>query len=310
MPSVRRVAPPFAWAETAERARQLARAHVSTTNLPAVSVAVGVGDALVWAEGFGWADLTTHTTVTPDTAFRLGTASIVLTSAAAGVLVERGQLGLDDEIQKYVPEFPRASSPVTLAQLMAHTAGVPPDGGDEGPLFAMHCRRVVEALPGFASWPLQSAPGTHFRLSAHGWVLVSAAIEAAAHEPFQRVLRKTVFEPLGMDATRIDGEARAGDRATSYFPRLAAEPRYGADLMRDLDLSCHAGAGDVISTPEDLVRFGNVVVAGRLVAPATMETLLAAQHLASGEETGYGLGWDLDQMPIGGQITPVVGRTP
>lgn len=305
--SVRRAAPQLAWAEAAERARQLVRAHVSTTNLPGVSVAVGVGDALVWAEGFGWADLTTHTAVTPDTAFRLGTASIVLTSAAAGVLLERGHLGLDDEIQKYVPEYPRASSPVTLAQLMAHTAGVPPDGGDEGPLFAMHCGRVVEALPGFASWPLQSAPGTHFRLSAHGWVLVSAAIEAAAHEPFPRVLRKTVFEPLGMDDTGEDAPGRP-DQARAYFPRLAADPRYGPDEMRELDLSCYAGGGALVSTPSDLVRFALGMMDGRLLAPATVARLQAAQHTTAGEDTGYGLGWDRETIAIAGRPTAVVGH--
>ena len=307
VPSVRRGTPPFAVAETVERARQLVRAHVSATNLPGVSVAVGLGDSVVWAEGFGWADLTTHAVITPDTSFRLGTASMVLTSAAAGVLIERGQLTLDDEIQRYVPEYPRAASPVTLAQLMAHTAGVPPDGGDEGPLFAMHCGRPIEALPGFASWPLQSDPGSHFRVSAHGWVLVSAAIEAAAHEPFLRVMRKAVFEPLGMDDTRDDAPG-SPDQARSYFPRLAADPRYGPDEMRDLDLSCYAGAGALVSTPSDLVRFGLGMVNGRLLSPAMRARLQDAQRTTTGQDTGYGLGWDRETITIAGRPTAVVGH--
>lgn len=305
--SVRRATPPFAWAETAERARQLVRAHVSAGNLPGVSVAVGVGEEIVWAEGFGWADLSTRTAVTPDTAFRLGTASIPLTSAAAGVLLERGQLRLDAEIQTYVPEFPRAAVPMTLQHLMAHTAGVPPDGGDEGPLFVMHCARPVEAIPGFVSWSRLFDPGTGFHVSAHGWVLVSAAIEAAAREPFLRVMRKEVFEPLGMDDTRADAPG-SPDQATSYFPRFAADPRYGPEDMRPLDLSCYAGAGQFVSTPSDLVRFALGLSSGRLLRPATRARLLAGQRTTAGDATAYGLGWARTTVTLAGRPATAVGH--
>lgn len=307
VPSVQRSAPPFAVAETAERARQLVRAHVSATNLPGVSVAVGVRGDLVWAEGFGWADLATHAAVTPDTGFRLGTASMPLTSAAVGVLLERGTLSLDDEIQKWVPAFPRVSAPVTLERLMAHTAGVPPDGGDEGPLFAMHCAHPAEALPGFVTWSRLFEPGQQFHVSAHGWVLVSAAVEAAAGEPFLRVLRKHVFEPLGMDETRADAPGTP-DQATSYFPGFAADPRYGNDPMRDLDLSCYAGAAALVSTPSDLVRFAAGLMRGQVLQPATLARLQAAQHTTKGDDTGYGLGWDRETITVGGRATPVVGH--
>ena len=61
--------------------------------------------------------------VTPDLQFRIGTASQALTSAAVGMLLEKHRLNLDDEIQAYVPEFPKKEWPVTLRQLMAHTRG-------------------------------------------------------------------------------------------------------------------------------------------------------------------------------------------
>ena len=68
-------------------------------NLPGLSVAVGAGGDIVWAEGFGWADLEKQAKVAPDTRFRIGTASVALTSAAVGLLLEKGRLKLDDEIQ-------------------------------------------------------------------------------------------------------------------------------------------------------------------------------------------------------------------
>src|SRR5687767_2983767 len=150
VPSVTRSAAAPQWADAVKRGRETVRAALSEQNLPGLSVAVGVGGDIVWAEGFGWTDLETRVPVTPETRFRIGTASKVLTSATVGLLLEKDRLKLDEEIQSWVPEFPKKEWPVTLRQLMAHTAGVRTDGGDEGPLFSEQCERPVEALQHFA----------------------------------------------------------------------------------------------------------------------------------------------------------------
>jgi CubicO group peptidase (beta-lactamase class C family) len=315
VPSVGRAAPPPPWTGAVEQARAAVRTVLSERNLPGLSVAVGAGGSLVWAEGFGWADIDARVPVDPGTRFRVGTASIPLTSAAAGLLVEAGALKLDEPIQAAVPEFPKKDWPVTLRQVMAHTAGLTSDGGDEGPLFSRHCERPIEAFPAFADSALRFQPGTDYRFSRYGWIVVSAAIEAAAGEPFLTVMQKRVFEPLGMHATGMDADATserptdAGrDWATPYFPRYAADPRYGPDPMRDIDLSCYAGGGAFVSTPSDLVRFGLAIQGGTLLKPATVDLFQTSQRLPSGRETGYGLGWDLETVDIGGTPTRVVGH--
>jgi CubicO group peptidase (beta-lactamase class C family) len=98
------------------------------------------------------------------------------------------------------------------------------------------------------------------------------------------------------------------DRATSYFPRFAAEPRYGLHLMRPIDYSCYAGSSVFLSTPSDLVRFGMAINGGKLLQPATVHLLQTAQRLASGQETGYGLGWDLETVALAGEQTRWVGH--
>jgi CubicO group peptidase (beta-lactamase class C family) len=302
VPSVTRAAPTPIWSDAVGKGRQLVRAHLAERNIPGLSVAVGVDGDIVWAEGFGWADLESQARVAPNLRFRIGTASVALTSAAAGLLLEDGRLKLDDAIQKYVPSFPQKPWPVTVRQLMGHVAGVRNDGGDEGPLLSKHCEQPVEALPSFADRPLLFEPGTRFRYSSYGWILVSAAIEAAAGEPFLTFMQKRVFEPLGMRDTEADSATEpTPNRASSYFPRFAADPRYGVDPMRPIDHSCYAGASVFVSTPSDLVRFAMAINGGRLLQPATVEALQASQRLASGEETGYGLGWDIETVTLAGQ---------
>jgi CubicO group peptidase (beta-lactamase class C family) len=319
VPATALAAPSTTWSAAVERGRQSMRAVVAERNLPGLSVAVGAGDDIVWAEGFGWADTENRTPVSPSTRFRIGTASIVLTSAAVGLLVERGRLKLDDEIQTYVPDFPKKQWPVTLRQLMGHVAGVRNDGGDEGPLFAQHCERPGDALQFFADSPLLFEPGTEYRYSSYGWILMSAAVEAAADEPFLAFMRTQVFEPLGMNDTKADAGAEPiPNQAISYFPRFAADPRYGPDLMRDIDLSCYAGASAFLSTPSDLVRFGLAMNGSlrqgsgadgrKLLQASTVRLFQTPQRLRSGTETGYGLGWDLETATLAGEQVRVVGH--
>jgi hypothetical protein len=86
VPSVVEPAPPPQWAATVDRARQLARAAIAEQNLPGLSIAVGAGGQIVWAEGFGWRDVGTRTPVTPKTRFHIGTAASVITAAAVAPL--------------------------------------------------------------------------------------------------------------------------------------------------------------------------------------------------------------------------------
>jgi len=307
--SVTNADPGQQWTDTVARARQIVRASLSEQNLPGLSVAVGTAGDIVWAEGFGWADLEERVPVGPETRFRIGTASTALTSAAVGLLLESDRLRLDDEIQVSVPEFPAKQWPVTLRQLMGHVAGIRTDSGDEGPLLSAHCERPTEGLQAFAERSLLFEPGTEYRYSSYGWILVSAAVEAAADEPLLRFMRKQVFEPLGMDDTMADSATEPiADRATPYFPRFAADPRYGPDLMRPIDYSCYAGASAFLSTPSDLVRFGMAINSGKLLQPATVQLLQTSQRLTSGQETGYGLGWDLEMVDVAARQTRLVGH--
>jgi CubicO group peptidase (beta-lactamase class C family) len=308
VPSVTGGTPVRQWADAVEQGRQIVRAGLTEQNLPGLSVAVGVGGDIVWAEGFGWADLENRVPVAPDMKFRIGTASKALTSAAVGLLLEEGRLMLDDVIQTYVPAFPEKQWPVTLRQLMGHLAGVRNDAGDEEPL-SVHCERTVEGLQRFAERPLLFEPGTQHRYSSYGWILVSAAVEAAADEPLFTFMRKQIFEPLGMDDTRADSATEPiPDRATFYFPRFAADPRYGPQPPREVDYSCFAGSSDLLSTPSDLVRFGMAINSGKLLQPATVQLLQTPQRLASGQETGYGLGWDLETVALAGEQTRQAGH--
>ena len=352
IPSVTQVEAPPQWSVAVQSARLVVRSGLAEQNLPGLSVAVGAGGNIVWSEGFGWAELETQAPLTPDTRFRIGSASTLLSSAAAGLLLEQGSLKLDDPIQTYLPQFPRKQWPLTLRELMAHTAGLGTDGGGDGPLYRQRCEQLADALPSFANDALLYQPGTQYRHSNYGWILVSAAVESAAGQPFHAFMRRQIFQPLGMRNTGAESATeenpeRVGEEeedppiatfarqvilkplgiigtnaipatapATSYLPGFGPNPlvRYGLHVLPQRNLSCYAGSMAFLSTPSDLVRFGLAINSGKLLQPATVQLLQTSQQLASGEETGHGLGWDMDTLFLGGnsafagEATKVLGR--
>jgi serine beta-lactamase-like protein LACTB, mitochondrial len=344
VPSSTLSAPSPKWDAAVERGRQLVRTAAVERNLPGLSVAVGVGGDVVWAEGFGWADLKARTPVTPATRFRIGTASTVLTSAAVGVLVDEGRLALDEPIRTRVPGFPEKPWPVTLRQLMGDVAGVASDDGVEKPLVYERCERPVDALKHFSGGDLLFQPGTQYRQSKYGWVVVSAAVEAAAGQPFLAFMQERVFQPSGMagtyaESTKEENPDHAGEpgedappmtfvrevileplgivskRAVSatapapnYAPLYGTDPRNGVHLMRPQNLSCYAGSMAFLSTPSDLVRFAMAIHAGKLLRPDTVKQLQTSPRLVSGTETGHGLGWDLGTVTLGERKTSTIGH--
>jgi serine beta-lactamase-like protein LACTB len=328
--------PPPTYQDAVEEGRSLARALVAEEKLPGLSLAVAVDGDIVWAEGFRWADLENETPVTPATLFRIGGISTTFTAAAAGLLSERGRLDLDAPVQRYVPSFPEKEWPITTRQLMAHTAGIVPFGGEDGIFRGGPCRDDAARLAIFAAHPLRFRPGTRVLYSTWGWVLVGAVVAAAADEPYLDFVQREILTPLGMEHTvaetagqtgheriepgrtehgRIEpGQTEPGrtasDRAHFYYPRMMLDPRYGLQDAPAVDLSCHLPAVGFLSTPSDLVRFASAMMGDELLDPATVEELQTPVRLASGESTTQALGWTVQSVPMGtdGASTRIVGQ--
>ena len=186
---------------------------------PGASVTVIKDGAVVWSEGFGWADMEQRVAVTPLTKFRIGSVSKSLTSIALGLLVQEGKLDLDAPIQRYVPAFPQKQAPITLRELAGHIAGIRHYRGNEM-LIQRHYATVTEALDIFQNDTLLFTPGTRFSYSSYGFNLLSAAMERAAGEPFVQLMSQRVFEPMGLRHTVAEyPDSLIPFRAHFYTPR-------------------------------------------------------------------------------------------
>jgi CubicO group peptidase (beta-lactamase class C family) len=159
-----------------------------------------------------------------------------------------------------------------MRQLMGHVAGVRHYRNEGDYMPSAHYERASEGLQSFADDPLLFEPETRYSYSTYGWILVSAAVEAAADEPFFTFMRTQIFKPLGMADTTSDSATEPiPDRATFYYPRFSGDTQYGPEIASTVDYSCFAGAGGFLSTPSDLVRFGMALNSGTLLRPSTVK---------------------------------------
>ena len=303
--------PSASYVDAVEEGRAIARALVSEERLPGLSLAVAVNGEIVWAEGFGRADLETREPVTPDTLFRVGGVSETITAAAVGLLSERGKLDFDAPVQRYLPGFPEKEWPITTRQLMAHMSGIRHYFGEEERFADVSCQDDAQRLANFADDPLRFRPGTQSIYSAWGWVLVGAVVSGAANEPYLDFVQREVFAPLGMQSTVQDIFSQTEPRsAHHYYPSFMLNPRYGLQDSPGNDLSCILADGGFLSTPSDLVRLGAAMMGDRLLAPATVGQLQTPVALASGQTTGQALGWIVQSIPMGsdGKFTRIVGN--
>lgn len=278
---------PGEWAPAVDQARKVILDRMEEQSVPGLSIAVGVGGEIVWAEGFGWADLENRVPVWPATKFRTASISKSLSAGAVGKLMEEGKLDLDAPVQRYLPSFPEKRWPVTTRLLGGHLGGIRHYRGGE---FASmtHYDNVVAGLEIFADDSLIHEPGTAYEYSTYGWNLISAVVEGAAGEPFLDYMRRVVFEPTGMKETVAEHvDSLIYHRSRAYL--LSEDGRMiNAPYV---DNSNKWSGGGFLSTASDLVRYGLAYLGGDFLRQETIDILWSSQHTRDGERTNYGIGW-------------------
>jgi CubicO group peptidase (beta-lactamase class C family) len=262
--------------------QQMKKDHV-----PGLSVAFQHGD-FFWAKGFGYADLENDVPASAESAYRLASITKTITAVAILLLYEEGKLDLDDEVQKYVPSFPRKPWPITIRQLLGHLGGISHYRNYEVEGHIREPKTTEEALAIFKDFPLVAEPGTRYNYSTYGYNLLGAVVEAASGLPYGEFIKRYIFEPLGMKASRLDSQ-------TDLIPHRVRGYRLVANEIRPsefIDVSSRFAGGGARSTVIDLVHYGyKLIIQGELLKPETRRMMLSSMVQKNGFFTGYGLGW-------------------
>jgi CubicO group peptidase (beta-lactamase class C family) len=254
-------------------------------------------DDYTWVKGFGYADVENKTPAEPDSAYRIASTTKTMTGAAIVQLAQRGKIDLDAEIQTYVPDYPKQKWPVTVRQLLTHLGGGQGPSG-LGPEFVS----MKDLVGRLAKSPITVEPGTRFVYGAGAYNLLAAAVENISGVSFDKYLRDNLWWPAGMKETRIDDvRGLIPKRVRGYD--LADGELKNAPFV---DVSSRIGAGGVTSTVPDLLRWGRVIIDGKVLAPKWQEEMFKPVTTRAGRWSGIG---DADEYySLGWMIRPVNGN--
>lgn len=193
---------------------KVVRAEMTKQHIPGLALLVSRKGVPIREEGFGFANLELSVPVTPKTIFQSGSVGKQFTATAVMLLVEEGKIGLEDPLSKYFESGPDWWEDVSIRELLSHTAGFtdyPKDFDLRKDYSEEELLQIVEAIP--PAYP----PGTSWKYSNLGYVMLGILIHKVSGQYFGDFLQERVFEPLGMSTTRIISEADIiPNRAAGY----------------------------------------------------------------------------------------------
>jgi CubicO group peptidase (beta-lactamase class C family) len=265
---------------------QLVTDTMREQQIPAVIVAIGKGDRIIYSKAFGSADLENSVQATPETLIRTASIAKSISAVAAMTLVESGRLNLDAPVQSYCAPFPQKQWPITTRELLSHTAGIRHYNPGE-PEHTQHFKWMADGFALFAADPLLFQPGTAYSYSTYGYTVVGCVIEGASASRFQDYVSEHVLKPAGMTHTFVDDVFEIVPHRARGYQKLEGQVR-NATLM---DSSYKIPGGGYVTSAEDLARFALALMNGKLVKAKTLTQMWTASPVSG--HPGYGLGFML-----------------
>lgn len=271
-------------------------ADYDTTGSPGAVVGVMRDGELVFAKGYGMADITHNIPITPQTRFNIASISKQFTGFGFAMLADRGKLALDDPVRQYLPDLPEFDHTVTLRHMLTHTSGYREAYGTlalRGLILSRDHLPREETLQVIERQPaLEYIPGTNWEYNSTAYVVLAMILEDITGKSFPSWMQKQVFEPIGMSHTVIE------DEVGQVIPNAATSYYYDQqDHTYTMAFSNRAifGSAEMYTTVGDLIKwmqnFHTADVGGKQV----QQMLRTPFVLKNGDKTHYGLGISVDR---------------
>lgn len=262
-------------------------------NEPGAAVIVVKDGKAIFRKGYGLANLELGAPIEPDMVFRLGSITKQFTAVSILMLAEQGKLSLDDEITRFLPDYPTKGQRITIEHLLTHTSGI--KSYTSLPEWLSVWRKdmsVKEIIDLFKDKPMDFAPGERWSYNNSGYILLGAIIEKVSGQAYQEFIEKNIFAPLGMKHSYYDVTAR-------IIPRRVAGYSKGRDGFKNaayLSMTQPYAAGSLMSSVDDLALWDEALYTEKLVKQQSLKRAWTSYVLKSGKPTKYGFGWMMSSL--------------
>ncbi len=305
-------------------------AFLDKHRVPGCAVAVAKGGEVIYARGFGFADVSSREPVTPQSLFRIASISKPITAVAILQLIEQGKLKLDDRVHELIQDEPllledakidERQSQITIRQLLEHRGGWDRDKSFDGMFQSLRFADALgkpsppdlhDIIRNMRGLPLDFEPGERYAYSNYGYCLLGRVIENITKQPYEAYVKKHVLAPLQITSMQIGGsllEERVPQEVRYYDPSLAGSvfekergqqrsSPYGAFKLTVLD-----SHGGWLASATDLVKFASAFddpAKCPILKAESVAAMFSPPPIKHGE-TYYALGWQV--RPVGERKT-------
>ena len=222
-------------------------------HIPGIAIGVVADQEVVWAKGFGHADVANKVPMTPQTKFRMASHSKLFTATAIMQLRERGLLRLDDPVSKYLPWFAvtlaeEDDPPITIEELLTHSSGLPREAGSHWTTFEFPTTEQLRKLMAERRAPY--SPEVRWKYSNLAYSIAGMVIEAVSGQTWADYVQQHIYQPLGMTSSSVDQNVPG--LAVGYNRLMLDNTRSTTPFI---DARGMGAATGITSTVEDMAKF-------------------------------------------------------
>ncbi|WP_448566108.1 serine hydrolase domain-containing protein [Thalassotalea ganghwensis] len=264
-------------------------AHSINAQSPGAAIGVIKNNELIFAKGYGLANLEYNIPINSKSIFRIGSTSKQFTAACIILLVQQGKLSLNDKITKFFPDFPEYGDEITVKHLLNHTSGIRDyltlsymSGLGESDVFTDN--QVKAWLVGQSNTNIVA--GSQFQYTNSGYWLLGQIVEIVSGMSLSEYAQKEIFSPLGMNNTHFHDNHKqvVKNRASGY--RVVGENQYEISMTR-LDM---IGDGGVFSNIEDLKKWDDAFYDDQVFGDSFWQMMKEKGTFNDGKRSNYASG--------------------
>lgn len=271
----------------ADRINELVTAYARQYKFNGTLLVINKGQVVI-SKGYGLKSAKDSTWNDVNTIYQMGSVTKQFTAALILQLEEQKKLSVKDKLSKYFPEYPWADS-VTIENLLTHTSGIF-NYTNDGKFMASEAVKPatpekINAL--FKDKPLEFKPGTKYKYSNSGYMLLGYIIEKVSGKPYEQVMHERILQPLGMAHSGFDfAHLNDPNKATGYTT-YKEQLKVPAAIV---DSSVAYAAGSLYSTVNDMWAWHKGLMKSATIKAATLEK--AYKPFLD----NYGYGWEIDSV--------------
>lgn len=260
---------------------------------PGATAIVAINGEIVYHKAFGIANLELDVFMEPEMVFQMASITKQFTAVSILMLMEQGKLNLDDDVTKFIEDYPTNGNHISIHHLLTHTSGIsrsitlnPWDAN-----IRKHDFEPLEFIDYVKNEPIEFKPGEDFRYNNFGYQILGAIIEKASGQSYEEFVESNIFQKLDM---RSASRAKHSD--------IVKQRAYGYEKQEDFVNAGYVShtrafaAGSLMSNVQDLLNWNSALLSNKLLKKETIELAFTNHTLNNGKKINYGYGWFVNDI--------------